>query len=281
VFKLEGGFGGFDWSGNRMRREQDRGPLRRDGLNDRGGRDLRRFDLEDTQLRRHIGRDLVGVFTERALGEAGPSFSSGHQLTWKFDEVCRDLDRRSGLLKDGSLTKCNLLVERESFSLVRRFIGLVDQRTAGCGDIFVDRKSYIVIEPYGEARSGRLRDRLRSDRGSFGDGSGILRRKLRCRCRRRSRGSQGPLIELRQKLVLGVGYGLGTESGNLSRGFGFADSGLGLLGEKGAIAGGVGIALGNGGGDAGGTRLRWVGLGRRSERRPICWVRRARWAASR
>ncbi len=51
-------------------------------------------------------------------------------------------------------------------------------------------------------------------------------------------------------MVLGVGCGLGAASGGLGGGFGGADGVFGLLGEEGAVALGVGVALGDGGGDA-------------------------------
>ena len=49
---------------------------------------------------------------------------------------------------------------------------------------------------------------------------------------------------------MSLSYGLGVESRDLRGCFGLADGGFGLLGEEGAVALGVGVALGNGGCDA-------------------------------
>jgi len=64
------------------------------------------------------------------------------------------------------------------------------------------------------------------------------------------------LIEFGEKLVLGVGDGLGVESGDLGCGLSRADGVFCLLGEEGAVALRVGIALGDGSGDAGGAGVR-------------------------
>ena len=67
------------------------------------------------------------------------------------------------------------------------------------------------------------------------------------------------MIEFGEELVLGVGDGLGVESGDLGCSFSGADGAFGLLGEEGAVALGVGVALGDGGGDAGGAGVRGGG----------------------
>ena len=76
---------------------------------------------------------------------------------------------------------------------------------------------------------------------------------------------ESPLVELGEELVLGVGDGLGVESGDLGGGFCLADSGFGLRGKKGAVALGVGVALGDGGGDAGGTGVCRCGVAHRRD----------------
>jgi hypothetical protein len=71
----------------------------------------------------------------------------------------------------------------------------------------------------------------------------------------RDRRCQGPLIEFGEELILCVGDGLSVESGDLGCSFRGANGVLGLLGEEGAVALGVGVALGDGGGDAGGASV--------------------------
>jgi hypothetical protein len=63
------------------------------------------------------------------------------------------------------------------------------------------------------------------------------------------------LIEFGEELVLGVGDCLGVASCDFGGSLGFADGGFGLRGEKGAVALRVGVALGDGGSDAGGSRV--------------------------
>ena len=61
------------------------------------------------------------------------------------------------------------------------------------------------------------------------------------------------MVEFGEELILGVGDGLRVESGDLGCGFSGADGVFGLLGEEGAVALRVGVALGDRGGDAGGA----------------------------
>jgi hypothetical protein len=63
-----------------------------------------------------------------------------------------------------------------------------------------------------------------------------------------------PLVEGVEELLLGLGDGLGVERGDLGRGLGLLRGALGLGGKVGAIAGGVGVTLGDGGRDATGAR---------------------------
>ena len=63
------------------------------------------------------------------------------------------------------------------------------------------------------------------------------------------------MIEFGEKLVLGVGDGLGVETGNFGCSFSGADGVFGLLGEEGAVALRVGVALGDGCGDARGAAV--------------------------
>ena len=61
---------------------------------------------------------------------------------------------------------------------------------------------------------------------------------------------------------MGCGYGEGVYGRDVGGGFGLADGGLGLGGEEGAVALGVGVTLGYGGGDARGAGARRSGDGR-------------------
>jgi hypothetical protein len=61
------------------------------------------------------------------------------------------------------------------------------------------------------------------------------------------------VVERVEELLLGCCYGLGVEGRDLGRGLGLLGGALGLGGEDRAIAGGVGVTLGDGGGDATGT----------------------------
>jgi hypothetical protein len=62
-------------------------------------------------------------------------------------------------------------------------------------------------------------------------------------------------------LILGVGDSLSAACGCLRGVFGCADGVCGLLGEKGAVALGVGVAFGDCGGDAGGAYVGRCGPG--------------------
>jgi hypothetical protein len=83
------------------------------------------------------------------------------------------------------------------------------------------------------------------------------------------------LMEGVEELLLGHGNGLGVEGGDLGRCLGLLGGKLGLRGKIRAIAGGVSVALGDGGGDASGARLGGGGCGRESE----CRLRRRTTAA--
>ena len=86
----------------------------------------------------------------------------------------------------------------------------------------------------------------RGDWGGCGDRSGRW-------------GCEVPLIEFGEELVLSVGDGLGAERRDLGGRLSFANGGLGLGGEEGAVALGVCIALSDSGGDAGGAGVCWDG----------------------
>jgi len=60
----------------------------------------------------------------------------------------------------------------------------------------------------------------------------------------------GELFELEEELGLSVGYGLGVEGGEFGV-FGFASGAVGFGGEEGPVTLGVGVTVGDGGGDLG------------------------------
>ncbi len=74
--------------------------------------------------------------------------------------------------------------------------------------------------------------------------------------------TQGRLIERFEEVELGCGDGAGGDGSDLGGSFGLVDCGLGLGSKKGAVALGVGVALGDGGGDP-----RGAGAGGRVDRR--------------
>jgi hypothetical protein len=73
-------------------------------------------------------------------------------------------------------------------------------------------------------------------------------------------------IKFIEELVLGGGDGLCVEGGDFGCGFRGADGVFGLLGEEGAVALGVGVTLGDGGGDAGGAGVGGGGCDDRRDR---------------
>lgn len=68
---------------------------------------------------------------------------------------------------------------------------------------------------------------------------------------------EGILVERVEELLLGCCYGPGVERGDLGRGLGLLGGALGLGGKDCAIAGGVGVTLGDDGCDA--TGAGWGG----------------------
>ena len=63
------------------------------------------------------------------------------------------------------------------------------------------------------------------------------------------------VVEFCEEVVLGVGNRLGGEDGDIDGCFCLSDGIFGFGGEDGAVAGGVRVALGDGGGDACGACL--------------------------
>src|SRR5216683_1095472 len=226
-----------------MGREQDGRPLGREGFDGGSGGDLGGFDLEDTELG-SLGTlvgGLIGFFAERAFGQAGTGLAGGYELAGKLDEVGGDVDGRADVFEGGGLAEGDLVLEGEGFGFIERVLSLSLVPATGGGGLRIAAGYLVcVVEPDGEAGGGVLRDGWRRWK-RFGD----QRRCSGSGCGGRGRGRQGPLIEIGEELVLGVGDGLGVESGGLGCSLSRADGLFGLLGEEGAVALRVGVALGH------------------------------------
>jgi hypothetical protein len=193
---------------------------------------------------------VIGLFAEGTFGQTGTGFAGGDELAGKLDEVGGDVDGRGDFLEGGRLPEDNLFLEGEDFVFIERNLDLILIQATGGGRRGIAASYLIcVVEPDGETGVGRwVRKRFDDSwlrgarvnwiRGVCGDG----------RC-------EGPLIEFGEELILCVGHGLSVESGDLGCGFCGANGVLGLLGEEGAVALGVGVSLGDGGGDAGGASV--------------------------
>jgi LPS-assembly protein len=255
-----------------QRFQADAAPFRRGRLGCRSVRNLLWFDLEDAEL----GAAWRFV-AERTLGEARTGFAGGYELAGKLDQVGGDgFDGTGGVaevFEDGRLAEGNLFLEgfdlfeierrlqcgdRAAVQLLGRWLGTAEilvkaHRQAGGGDL-LDRDAGLEwgVRPGGAIGRGRLYVRLRRGGCGWLFRLGWERHGLRgvgdggfgCELLR-----GGPEFELGEELVLGVGDGFGVAGGNFGRGGGLADGFLGFLSEKGAVAGGVGVAFGDGGGD--------------------------------
>ena len=224
--------------------EDDGGPNGAGGLGGRGGGELGGFDLEDTELRGGLGGVVVA---EGAFGEARTGAAGGDELAGELDEIGGDVEGWcGGCVEYGRLAEGDLLIEGEAFVVegidggvgigggeglgyggrrgVKRVDGLegADGEWDGCG--------WRIGDEEGGQREGGLLGR--------GDVLG---------------GWQ--VVEFGEEVVLGVGDGLCGEDGDVDGCFGLTDGVFGFGGEDGAIAGGVSVALGDGGGDACSTGL--------------------------
>ena len=111
--------------------------------------------------------------------------------------------------------------------------------------------------------------RLSRELGSAG-GCGTSRSaRVRCRLDRFGVGCRRlavpGFVQRVEQLLLGLGDGLSVEGGYFGGGAGLLDGAFGFGGQKGAIALGVGVSFGDGGGDARGagvSGLRGFGAGR-------------------
>src|SRR6266851_3298355 len=123
--------------------------------------------------------------------------------------------------------------------------GLVEDGRLANGDLLVEGETFGFVE--GLVRAGGVG-------GCEGLGGVARDLFIEANSERLSGGGGGgfgcDLIEFEEELVLGFGNGLGL-----------ADGALGLFGEEGAIALGLGVAFGDGGGDLGSTAFRVRGLG--------------------
>ena len=247
--RVERGFGGLDRSCGGKCSEHDGRPLgcgRFDG--GRGG-DLGGFDLEDAELSGVVC--VGGLFAQGAFRESGAGLAGGDELARELDQVGGDVDGWSRRFEDGRLAEGDLFVEGEVFGFVERF-GLVKMvgggegfGDQGVGGVFVETDG----EGAGDGLGGRLGDgECRSSGRGFGRGD-----RSRDEDRGRSGGFVGELVEFEEELVLGLGNGPGVEDCDFCGGFGLTDGSLCFFGEEGAVALGLGVAFGDGGGDLGGA----------------------------
>lgn len=193
---------------------------------------------------------MIGLFAERTLGQTGTSLASGDELAGKLDEVGGDVDGRGDVLEGGRLPEGNLFLKGEDFVFIERNLDLILIQPSGDGRCGVAASYLIcVVEPDGETGVGRRVGKRFDD--SWLRGARVNKIGGVCGDRRR----QGPLIEFGEELILCVGDGLSIESGDLGCSFCGANGVFGLLGEEGAVALGVGVTLGDSGGDAGGASV--------------------------
>ena len=115
---LEEGFGGLDYGGDGMGSEQNGRPLGRCGFHGRSGRDLGSFDLKDAELGGFSG--VIGLFAQRALGQARTGLAGGHKLAGKLDQVGGDVDGRVDVFEGGRLAEGDLFIEGKTFGFVER-----------------------------------------------------------------------------------------------------------------------------------------------------------------
>jgi hypothetical protein len=127
-----------------MGREQDGGPLGREGFDGWSGGDLRGFDLEDTKLG-SLGTlvgGLIGFFAEGAFGQARTGLARGYELAGELDEIGGDLSGGGGFGEDRGLAEGDLVVEGEAFvveGIDRRVeVGGGEALGEGRGDVFIE-----------------------------------------------------------------------------------------------------------------------------------------------
>ena len=253
--------------------EKDRGPFRRGRFGGWRGRNLLGLHLEDAELSWIVVQ--LGLFAQRAFGEARAGAAGGDELPGELDEVRGNLDGRLDRLKDGCLAEGYLLVQEESLRGIRKIEGGVFDRlvrgpgSGGAASAVRRRGGGVETNLVGQADG-----QVGCGKGGFGDElelSGNLcgctvmtahRPMWRLAGRRDERGSGFTVVfvEFGKEVVLNLGDGLGVASGDFGGGFGLAGDGVGLadctfclFSEKGAIALGLGVAFCNGGGDTGGS----------------------------
>ena len=216
--------------------EADAAPLGGSGDLDGGVGDLVGFDLEDAEL-----RAAWGVIAEGTFGDAGAGLPGGDELAGELEEVGRQRDGGfdAVLLEDGRVAEGDLVFERAGLFGVADGAegvasGLAGDDDRGASDVFV--------EPNGEPGGGDLADgrgwggrRLDGglDRGFGGE-------LLGC----------DPELEFGEEILLDGGGGFGLACGDLGGGGGALEGTFCLFGEEGAVAGGLGVAFCDLGGDA-------------------------------
>lgn len=160
---LEGRFGNFDKGRDRLSREQNGRPLRREGFDSWRGRHLSRFHLEDAELGclRILMLGLIRIFAQRTLGQAGTGFAGSDELAGKLDQIGRNVDGSACIFECGRLTEGDFFIESQALSFVECILRPESVRSSG--SLLVPSEAVVrIIEPDSEAGVWRLRG------GSFG-----------------------------------------------------------------------------------------------------------------
>jgi hypothetical protein len=247
--------------------------------------------LEDAELTLSWGGTRGGA--QRTFGVAWAGLAGRDQLAGKLDEICGQRYRRAGgLFKEGRFAEGDLFIEQAGFGFIAVLLlpgrvaaaggglrGEVTMRCAQqgrCGGISEEAdckagkcggeglRAGVCVVCAGAAggwpgRFGRAEFGLRPE-SEFARELG--RRFDLGRMERVVVGGfmtdgfliEGILFEGIKEPLLGLGDGLGVERGDLGCGLGLLGGALGLRGKVRAIAEGVSVSLGYGGGDAGGAR---------------------------
>ena len=227
-----------------------------------GGGDVVGFDLEDAELTGAGG----GIVAQWAFGEAGTRLAGCDELARELDQVGGNGFGRGGFPEGRIVAKGDLFIEQHGFFFVgrggdgdavgdgRRGGGAAGvlihaDGIGGGGDLCGGKTSGRRLRHEDGAVGGHL---LGEDGGGDGGGLGGWERGFK------GDGGDGrvgliPVAEIGEELLLGAGNGAGVDAGDFGGGFGLMEGAGGLFGEDGAVAGGVGVALRDGGGDGGGA----------------------------
>ena len=188
---------------------------------------------------------MVRFFAEGAFGQARTGLAGGYELTGELDEVRGNL---GVVVEDGRLAEGDLIIEIGGFifvdSLVDRFTRIdgvcVGQRSWMMRNLISVADGKLALLDWRRDFSWRVRE------GRLWRGGGCFGREL---------------VEFEEELILSFSDGAGAAGCYFGGGLGLVDGALGFCGEEVAIALGVGVALGDRGGDAGGTGFDGDGRG--------------------